>query len=339
MTEIVALDGDWRSANPLPTIESGSDKNSRGRVLLVGGARFVPGALALTGEAVLRAGAGKLQMATVEAVASALGVLVPEAAMVGLPMREDGEIAQEGVAVLTDLVPQCDVLLVGPGMSATSETDLFVQGLLSLSPPALLLDAAAFTCADAGELATSAAKVPLVLTPHHGEMARLIGCDRQAISNNPAAMLADLVQRTGAFVALKGGDPDIAFYRWLSRTRHWRLGRCPCRHHRRPDCPGDIPLCGHSLGRGVTRSRSPTCGERDWCNWLSRSRIIAANSPHARDPLRLWTRQKAVSFIKLLSTSRSKYLVAITVFFASTRTCRVIQPHQYNPCRVLRKVM
>jgi len=114
MTGIVALDGDWRSANPLPTIESGSDKNSRGRVLLVGGARFVPGALALTGEAVLRAGAGKLQMATVEAVASALGVLVPEAAMVGLPMREDGEIAQEGVAVLTDLVPQCDVLLVGP---------------------------------------------------------------------------------------------------------------------------------------------------------------------------------------------------------------------------------
>ena len=91
MTGIVALDGDWRSANPLPTIESGSDKNSRGRVLLVGGARFVPGALALTGEAVLRAGAGKLQMATVEAVASALGVLVPEAAMVGLPMREDGE--------------------------------------------------------------------------------------------------------------------------------------------------------------------------------------------------------------------------------------------------------
>lgn len=210
MTGIVALDGDWRSANPLPTIESGSDKNSRGRVLLVGGARFVPGALALTGEAVLRAGAGKLQMATVEAVASALGVLVPEAAMVGLPMREDGEIAQEGVAVLTDLVPQCDVLLVGPGMSATSETGLFVQGLLSLSPPALLLDAAALTCADASELATSAAKVPLVLTPHHGEMARLIGRDRQAISNHPAAMLADLVQRTGAFVALKGPETWIA---------------------------------------------------------------------------------------------------------------------------------
>ncbi len=210
MTEIVALDGDWRAAHPLPNIESGVDKNSRGRVLLVGGARFVPGALALTGEAVLRAGAGKLQMATVEAVALALGVLVPEAAMVGLPMREDGEIAHEGVAVLADLVPQCDVLLVGPGMSATSETGLLVQGLLSLSPPVLLLDAGALTCADPGKLATAAAKLPLVLTPHHGEMARLIGCDPQAITDNPPAMLADLVQRTGAFVALKGPETWIA---------------------------------------------------------------------------------------------------------------------------------
>jgi hydroxyethylthiazole kinase-like uncharacterized protein yjeF len=210
MTEIIALDGDWCAAHPLPNIQSGSDKNSRGRVLLVGGARFVPGALALTGEAVLRAGAGKLQMATVEAVASALGVLVPEAAMVGLPMRQDGEIAQEGVTVLADLVPQCDLLLVGPGMSATSETGLFVQGLLSLSPPALLLDAAALTCADMRELAIAAAKLPLVLTPHHGEMARLIGCDPQAIADNPSAMLADLVQRTGAFVALKGPETWIA---------------------------------------------------------------------------------------------------------------------------------
>lgn len=213
MTEIIALDGDWRAAHPLPNIESGVDKNSRGRVLLVGGARFVPGALALTGEAVLRAGAGKLQMATVEAVASALGVLVPEAAMVGLPMREDGEIAQEGVAVLSNLVPRCDALLVGPGMSATSETGLFVQGLLALSPPALLLDAAALTCAKPSALATAAAKLPLVLTPHHGEMARLIGCDPQAVAEDPSAMLVDLVQRTGAFVALKGpetwiGGPD-----------------------------------------------------------------------------------------------------------------------------------
>lgn len=104
MTGAVALDADWLARHPLPQMASRSDKNSRGRVLLVGGAGFVPGALALTGEAVLRSGVGKMQMATVEAVALALGVLVPEAAMIGLPMCEGGEIAPEAVRVLDGLV-------------------------------------------------------------------------------------------------------------------------------------------------------------------------------------------------------------------------------------------
>jgi NAD(P)H-hydrate repair Nnr-like enzyme with NAD(P)H-hydrate dehydratase domain len=147
MTSEVPLDVAWLRSHPLPIPKAGSDKNGRGRVLLVGGARFVPGALALTGEAALRAGAGKLQMATVEAVASALGVLVPEAAMVALPMREDGEIACKAVERLTALVPRCDLLLVGPGMSATAETGELVAGLFDLSPAAMLLDAAALTCA------------------------------------------------------------------------------------------------------------------------------------------------------------------------------------------------
>lgn len=209
MTQIISLDAGWCASHALPQIDSGCDKNSRGRVLLVGGARFVPGALALTGEAVLRAGAGKLQMATVDAVASALGVLVPEAAMIGLPMREDGEIAQDGVAVLADLVPQCDLLLVGPGMSATAETGLFVQGLLALSPPAMLLDAAALTCASLSELADAASKLPLILTPHHGEMARLIGCDPQVVATNPAHMVRQIAEQTGAYIALKGPETWI----------------------------------------------------------------------------------------------------------------------------------
>lgn len=209
MTQIISLDAGWCASHRLPQIDSGCDKNSRGRVLLVGGARFVPGALALTGEAVLRAGSGKLQMTTVDAVASALGVLVPEAAMIGLPMREDGEIAQDGVTVLADLVPQCDLLLVGPGMSATAETGLFVHGLLALPPPAMLLDAAALTCASLAELATAARKLPLILTPHHGEMARLIGCDRQAVAANPAHMVGQIVEQTGAYIALKGPETWI----------------------------------------------------------------------------------------------------------------------------------
>ena len=80
------LDHDWLAAHPLPRPDAATDKNARGRVLLAGGAHFVPGALRLSGEAALRAGAGKLQMATVEAAAFHLGVAVPEAAVIRFPL-------------------------------------------------------------------------------------------------------------------------------------------------------------------------------------------------------------------------------------------------------------
>ena len=79
MSDGVVLDAAWRHANPLPRGELVTDKNGRGRVLLVGGSHLVPGGLLLTGEAALRAGAGKLQVATVEAAAIPLGVRLPEA--------------------------------------------------------------------------------------------------------------------------------------------------------------------------------------------------------------------------------------------------------------------
>jgi len=69
-----ALDEAWLLRHPLPAIEHGADKNGRGRVLVVGGAEFVPGALRLTGEAALRAGAGKLQLATVQTSTLSLDV-------------------------------------------------------------------------------------------------------------------------------------------------------------------------------------------------------------------------------------------------------------------------
>ena len=114
---MIDLNRDWLADHPLPLHGEGTDKNSRGRVLLAGGARFVPGALRLTGEAALRAGAGKLQMATVADVAMHVGVLVPEAAMIALPTGDDGEIGGDAVPVIEQALENCDAFILGPGMS------------------------------------------------------------------------------------------------------------------------------------------------------------------------------------------------------------------------------
>lgn len=89
-------------------------------------------------------------------------------------------------------------------MSATADTGELVKGLIDLSPPALLLDAAALTCAKLSDLASAASHSPPVLTPHHGEMARLMDGPLDVVAANPAAMVQEIVRFTGAVIALKG---------------------------------------------------------------------------------------------------------------------------------------
>jgi ADP-dependent NAD(P)H-hydrate dehydratase len=207
-----ALDAAWLRAHPLPTPDSDSDKNSRGRVLVVGGAEFVPGALRLTGEAALRAGAGKLQMATVRSAAMSLGVLVPEAAMIALPAQDDGEIAAGAARLLTSQLERCDALVLGPGMNISAHTDEFVAAILAAAGPevSIILDAAALTSGRELRSLIAAHDGHVILTPHHGEMAILTGLSAEAIAQDPAAIALRVASDFRAIVILKGDRSVIA---------------------------------------------------------------------------------------------------------------------------------
>jgi ADP-dependent NAD(P)H-hydrate dehydratase len=199
----IPLDTGWLDAHPLPRHLGEIDKNSRGRVLLAGGAAMVPGALRLTGEAALRAGAGKLQMATVESVALPLGMLVPEAAAIGLP-EEDGEIGIKAVPLLRSAMERCDTFILGPGMGDCDRAAALVEGLLGEAREGMsvLLDAAAIACADRLHAMLQRHDGRLVLTPHHGEMAKLAGCEATAIAADPRGAAHEAAQRCGGVVAL-----------------------------------------------------------------------------------------------------------------------------------------
>lgn len=210
MTEII--NRAWLTAHPLPIHGEGTDKNSRGRVLLIGGAEFVPGGLRLTGEAALRVGAGKLQMATVRSAAMALGVLIPEAAMIPLPMDEDGEIAAHAAETLAEAAGRCDTMIIGPGMSGRDRTAALLRDLLA-EPRAgmnILLDAAAITGVAKLPDLIKAHEGRVVLTPHHGEMASLTGIDIEEIHARPEAIAKDAAARYGAIVVLKSASTIIA---------------------------------------------------------------------------------------------------------------------------------
>ena len=203
-----AVDAALLARLPLPALDDDVDKDARGRVLAVGGSRACPGGIVLAAIAALRAGAGKLQIATVASVAPGLALTVPEALVVALDETSDGAIARGAADAATARLARCDTLLVGPGMSAGDETATFVGAVAAACTDAtLVLDAAAL----AGPLDTLRdRRAPTILTPHAGEMATLLGVDKAAVDADPTAHATAAAARFDAVVLCKGGTTVIA---------------------------------------------------------------------------------------------------------------------------------
>jgi hydroxyethylthiazole kinase-like uncharacterized protein yjeF len=198
---------------PLPPPDDDGDKDARGRVLAVGGSAQTPGAILLAGVAALRAGAGKLQLATVKRAAAALGVAVPEALVVGLTETHSGEIAGEaGARALGDRAALVDALLLGPGMMSARASRTMIRALIRKmgDDATLLLDAAAITSLRDEDDALLPLHGRVVITPHAGEMATLLGVDKRAVDDDPARCARTAAARFGAVVALKGAESWIA---------------------------------------------------------------------------------------------------------------------------------
>lgn len=203
MTVPTALDEAWMRAHRPPAPGDGG-KEERGRVLVVGGGLEMAGAVMLAGLAALRAGAGKLQLATSADAIVALSVAMPEARVFALPQTKDGRPSDRAAEVLAEHVAGCDALLIGPGMMRDEEG--MARSLLDLTArQAMVLDAGALN---------ALAKAPahdgaLVLTPHSGEMARLLDRDKAEIEADPLAAAREAASRFGAVIVMKGARTHV----------------------------------------------------------------------------------------------------------------------------------
>ena len=210
----------------LPTPDDDDDKDARGRVLAVGGSAETPGAILLSGVAALRAGAGKLQLATVRSAAVALGVAVPESLVVALPQSRRGEISGRAAArALADRVSRVDALLIGPGMSSDHAARAMTATLARRlgERATLVLDAAAIGGLRADPDALRSLRGRAVLTPHAGEMAGLLGEPKERVEAEPARCARQAASRFDAVVALKGSEswiaePDGTLYHYTGGT-------------------------------------------------------------------------------------------------------------------------
>jgi hydroxyethylthiazole kinase-like uncharacterized protein yjeF len=158
----------------------------------------------------------------VRGASSALGVAVPEALVVALEETRAGEIAGEAAGrALARRAPDADALLIGPGMSS----DRAAYALLRVLVPRLragamlVLDAAAILASNRAMRLLRQLGGRAVLTPHAGEMASLLGMEKEAVEDDPAAVAREAAARFGVVVALKGpetwiAEPDGTLYQY-----------------------------------------------------------------------------------------------------------------------------
>lgn len=201
---------------PLPDPGASSDKETRGRVIVVAGCAELPGAPVLCAEAALRAGAGKVLLGVPASIATAVGIAVPEARVLALPDPRDGSAAvQKSARRLREFADHAAALLIGPGMLDEESTCTLALTLIERHPnlPAVL-DAAAL---GAGTTHPTTRR-PVLMTPHAGELAHLRRLPRQAIETQAAAQAHEASQRWNTVMALKGattfiGSPDGSLWR------------------------------------------------------------------------------------------------------------------------------
>jgi len=207
----IALDTAWLKANPLPDHHDNVDKNGRGRVLVIGGCRRVPGGMLLTAEAAFRAGAGKVTIATIASAAIPVGIAFPACAVVALPETESGEIAPSSADLLLAEMANHDAIVFGPAMIDEEIVRTLLAALLPALPADifLLLDAFALRAAAAHADAIAARGSHTVLTPHEGELAAMLGADKDEVSRDPLVALTLAADRFGAAIMVKGATSHL----------------------------------------------------------------------------------------------------------------------------------
>jgi hydroxyethylthiazole kinase-like uncharacterized protein yjeF len=190
-----------------------SNKGNFGHALIVAGSVGKTGAAVMSGWAALRAGAGLVTVATPQPCLAIVASQVPELMTDPLPSTEAGTISASALEHdrLADLLRGKSVMAIGPGVSTNADTQQFLHGVIRDTETPTVLDADGINAFD-GHLAALAQHkcAQLVMTPHPGEMARLIESTPAEVQTRRIIVAQKAATEFNATVVLKGHETVIA---------------------------------------------------------------------------------------------------------------------------------
>lgn len=193
-----------------PTRPDEAHKGDFGKALVVAGSYEMPGAALLASSAAVECGAGLVRLAFPECAYAAVTAACPEKILLPLCANRFGRISAQNEKKLLDAVSSSTALLIGCGLGVDYDTEQLVKALVQHAEVPTILDADGINAvADSIDMLREA-KAPLILTPHPGEAARMLGISVAEVQNDRMRACAALCEKTGAVVVLKGAGTVIS---------------------------------------------------------------------------------------------------------------------------------
>ena len=200
-----------KMASLIPLRRGDAHKGSCGSVTVIAGSVGMTGAAALSADAALRAGTGRVSLGVPASLNDILEVKLTEVMTRPLPeLKKQRCLAVRSLGDCLELSAQASCVALGPGLGRHGETMELVRRLVEKVELPLVLDADGLNAMVGATTILEARQAPLVLTPHIGEFARLTGLDKNQIAADPLEHARRFAQQIGAIVVLKGAPTVVA---------------------------------------------------------------------------------------------------------------------------------
>jgi NAD(P)H-hydrate epimerase len=187
-----------------------SHKGSTGHVLVIAGSTGKTGAAIMATMSAIRSGAGLATLAAAKSLNTILESQVLEAMTFPLPEVSPGKLGMSALDLILDLCRDKNCIALGPGIGTDTETKELVLNLIKKAPIPMVVDADGLNIVSTNIHILKTTKVPLVLTPHPGEMSRLTQKPVASIQKNRLALARNFAETYGTNLVLKGARTIVA---------------------------------------------------------------------------------------------------------------------------------
>ncbi|MDP2682590.1 MAG: NAD(P)H-hydrate dehydratase, partial [Deltaproteobacteria bacterium] len=187
-----------------------SHKGTFGHVFVLAGSTGKTGAAAMTSVGAMRAGAGLVTLGIPKSLNPIMAKKLTEVMTYPLPESTSGVLGYEALGSIISFIRDKKVVIIGPGLTVSEPVKKLVLRLITESKIPLVIDADAVNCLAGDVRILKKAKAPVVITPHPGEMARLVGMTVKDVQEDRIGIASRFAKENNVIVALKGARTVIA---------------------------------------------------------------------------------------------------------------------------------